>query len=177
MKLITPIFTIDAYCEIIAKLEGLSVRPILKWKNLLATYPLFIKKYYLETPLLPKPKTCLSLGGMYFLYFHRHFPEFPLPLKEFLASEQVLKDITDFLVYHDKKDLAIFQSLVVYSGSCDNIISNQDFNRTLEGLIEDYTIIPKGCKEGIVFDVREEEEDVCTLEALLKTYLPNMTLK
>jgi len=141
-----------------------------KWKNLLASYPLFVKKYYLQTNnLLSSPMTCVTLYGMYFLWFlelqvHKN------SLYSFLEKEQGEGDIKELLIYNTEGTCCIFKEIITLKGKCSNLLSNTEFNKSLVYLIESYRIIPVNSTDGVVWTVNKEKGDLCHLETILKKY-------
>lgn len=141
-----------------------------KWKNLMKSYPLFVKRYHLERKLLNVPLSCVTLGGMYFFYFLSFCKNNLGALKEFLNTKQGIISLEEYIMYDSKDSQAIFTGVVNLSGNGLELVSNKPFNESLRYLIESYQIIPQNAAEGIIWVLNKERDDLCRLETILKTY-------
>jgi len=172
VNLLTNVFSIECFPVVLSEMN-IKDKISHKWKNLMKSYPLAIKKYYLERNLLPYPQTCITIGGMYFFYLLSQNITGEV-LKDFLLKEQHIDTLDNFLIYKDDDIILIFKDIISLSGHSTKITSLEPFNEALIKLIETYEIIPVKTLEGYIWTLNEEREDLCPLETILKTYSLNM---
>lgn len=176
MKLLSNVFTLAAWELTWKTLTGDTSSPSGRWKNLIKSYPLFVRRFHLPDSILPKPQTCITLGGMYFLLILQKHGKYNQALVEFLNKFQGVDELQEFIIYDNQGDLVIFKDIEILQGEAKHLTHTKPFNDVLQKLIEEYRIVPKMSSDGLIFDVTGEElGDLCNLETSLKRYLYTTT--
>ncbi len=172
MKLISNVFTIESYAELFQELTGENISRGF-WKNLISTYPFFVKNFYIND-ILPKKKTCITLGTMYFFYFRWLIGDFPEAFEEYLRKKQSILETEDIYLYSHGESCILCKETLAFQGTDDFFKSNRKFNELLEKKIDKVDFIPRRIDGGIIWDIRKQDEDICHLETLFRKSLTTM---
>jgi hypothetical protein len=167
-NLISNVFTIECFAAIYENITKTKDKTSYKWKNLMKSYPLMIKRFHIKRNLLTESKTCATIGGMYFFWFlsQAKYSSSKSILELFLQERQSVNTIEDFLLYESESSSCIFRELIGVFGNEGHLISTEPFNKSLVRLIEEYTIIPVTTENGIIWDLASQDSDKSELSEL-----------